>query len=100
MPSATSARLLQPTSNYKTIAPLASPLPASTEKCSTPPVLGEPPATGGHQLPGIATNGTLLYPPPFTASTVTSTGISRAHMTNVAHALLRVALALVPTPGL
>src|SRR5580704_16409250 len=84
MPSAISARLSPPPSYYKTIVPLASPLPASTEKCSTPPALGELPATGGPQLPGIARNGTLLYPPPSTASTAnpTSIGSLKAPMTS------------------
>src|SRR5712672_2613896 len=84
MPSATSVRLFQQLSNYKTIDQLASPLLASTEKCSTPPVPGELLETGGPWPPGIARNGTLLYPPPSIASTAnpTITGSSRALMTS------------------
>src|SRR5579862_4040112 len=84
MPSATSARLLPQPLRSKTIVPRASLLPASTEKCSAPPAPGELPATGGHRLPGIVTNGTSLYPPPSTASTAsqTSIGSSKAPMTS------------------
>ena len=82
-PFVSSALPFPPPSRSIATARFASLHRAFTEMYSTPPAPGEPRAIGGHQPPGIATNGTSRSPTALCiASTPIPIGSSKAPMTN------------------